>query len=235
MGIIKGLAKQDELEAELARRRQAREDAANAPRANWFKLDDGKSVKVRFLQELDMDSPNYSAKNDIGFIAIEHSAPSDFRRKALCTRDDGADCWACEQHETDYKAGWKPGSRLYINAVLNPETDNEEVVVISQGTSGKAITPTLREYAGETGSITDREWKITRNGKGTETSWTIIAFDKKEFTKNVEDYEIFDLEKVAVRNVPYEEQETFYGGNTTAKSEESKPRETAGAGDFNSW
>jgi len=44
-------------------------------KARWVKLADGESVKIRFLQELDPDSPNYLEKNGLGFIAAEHTNP----------------------------------------------------------------------------------------------------------------------------------------------------------------
>ena len=236
MGIIKGTKRINEYEEQQARLRAEREARMNAPKVEWFKLEkSGESVRVRFLQELDPDSANYSEKHDLGFIATEHSSPSDFKRKALCSMDDEGRCWACEQHREDPKAGWRISPRLYINAVTNPGTENEKVVVISQGTSGKSITPTLLEYSRETGSITDREWKITRNGTGTDTSWTIVAFDKKDFAKGVDEYDSFPLEKSVVRNVPYEEQEGFYGGATVrrdaAPAEEPKDKATG----FNTW
>lgn len=205
MGIVKGLGKIRDYNAEVQRKREAADN-----KATWFSLKDGESAKVRFLQELDGDSANFSEKNDLGFIAVEHTGPGKdgWRRKALCTIDEG-DCFPCEQRRLDWENWKKAGSRLYINVLVNPGEEDEFVAILSQGTSSKSVTPTLIEYAGETGSISDRVWKITRNGEKTDTSYTIVAFDKKEFDKSVEDYELFDLEK-AVREVPYEEQEAFY-------------------------
>ena len=226
MGIIKGLGNYKAYDAEQTRKREAREN-----KAAWFGLKDGESKKVRFLQELDADSPNYSEKNDLGFIAVEHVGPGSdgWRRKALCTADEG-DCYPCEQRRVDWENWKKASSRLYINVVENPGED-ETVSILSQGTSAKSITPTLIEYAGETGSITDRVWKITRNGTGTDTSYTIVAFDKKEFDKSVEDYELADLDK-AVRHVPYDEQEAFYGASQPAERSDTPE---AKKGDFASW
>lgn len=228
MGIVKGLGKIKDYNAEVQRKREAADN-----KVVWFSLDDGKSAKVRFLQELDGDSPNYSEKNDLGFIAVEHVGPGDngWRRKALCTADEG-DCFPCEQRRLDWENWKKASSRLYINVLVNPETDEEFVAVLSQGTSAKAITPTLIEYAGETGSITDRVWKITRNGLKTETSYTPVAFDKKEFEKSVEDYELFDLDR-CVRHVPYDEQEAFFVPSESAAT--AKPVEEKAQDDFTKW
>jgi hypothetical protein len=232
MGIVKGLGKIKDYNAEIQRKKEERDN-----RATWFSLKDGESAKVRFLQELDADSPNYSEKNDLGFIAVEHVGPGaqGWRRKALCTADEG-DCFPCEQRRLDWENWKKASSRLYINVLVNPDTADEFVAILSQGTSAKSITPTLIGYAGDTGSITDREWKITRNGTGTDTSYTVLAFDKKEFEKSVEDYELADLDK-AVRHVPYDEQENFYVDAETAAAGAARPasNEEKPKDDFATW
>jgi hypothetical protein len=231
MGIVKGLGKIKDYNAEVQRKREAADN-----KIVWFALGDGESAKVRFLQELDGDSPNYSEKNDLGFIAVEHTGPGadGWRRKALCTADEG-ECYPCEMRKKDWENWKKASSRLYINVLVNPGEADEHVAVISQGTSAKSITPTLIDYAGETGSITNRVWKITRNGLKTDTSHTIMAYDVKEFDKSVEDYELFDLEK-AVREVPYEEQEAFYNVTAVAKADGAGAAEKpAGGNDFATW
>lgn len=229
MGIVKGLGKIKDYNAEVQRKREAADN-----KATWFALKDGESAKVRFLQELDGDSPNFSEKNDLGFIAVEHVGPGNdgWRRKALCTADEG-DCFPCEQRRLDWENWKKASSRLYINVLVNPGEKDEFVAILSQGTSAKAVTPTLIEYAGETGSISDRVWKITRNGEKTDTSYTIVAFDKKEFDKGVEDYELFDLTK-AVREVPYDEQEAFFVVNN-GNAKDERPTEEKAAADYSTW
>jgi hypothetical protein len=64
MGIVKGLKG---LNAVMDRPQVNSEGS----KARWVKLEDGESVKIRFLQELDPDSPNYNEKNGLGFIAIQ--------------------------------------------------------------------------------------------------------------------------------------------------------------------
>jgi hypothetical protein len=220
---------------EVARKRAAADD--DGKKAVWFKLADGESKKVRFLQELDGDSPNYSEKNDLGFVAVEHTGPGadGWKRRALCTADEG-ECYPCQKRREDWENWKKPGTRLYINAVVNPGEDDEEVVIIAQGTSAKSITPNLLDYAGETGSITDRVWKIKRDGTGTDTSYTASAFDKKEFDKSVEDYELHDLNK-AVRNVPYEDQQAYFepAGSSRSEGESTEKPKASSDGDFSTW
>lgn len=213
IGIVRGLKNiNSHIEAEEAK------FSGSGDKAKWFKLADKQSVKVVFLQELDEDSPNYSAKNGLGFIAVEHQSPANFRRKALCTIDDEGACWACEEHSKDWKKGWKQKSRLYINALVDDGIVDPYVVVLSQGNGPKSITPSLIEQAGEIGTITDKYFKVKRSGAGqTDTSYLLTPLGAHDL--NVEDYELFDLDSV-VRQVPYAEQEAHYlGGEAQAEPE----------------
>lgn len=197
-------------------------DQGEGTKARWVKLADGESVKIRFLQELDPDSENYNETVGLGFIAAEHTNPSNYRSKALCTIDDQGRCYGCEQHRKDYKAGWKARSRLYINVLVDDGKEDPYVAILSQGTSGKSITPTLIEYAGEMGSITNLTWRLKRSGTGTSTEYVAISLgqDKEKF--DASKYEMFDLEKVAVKEVAYDDQEAFYtNGNEVSESSTS--------------
>ena len=190
-------------------------------KARWVKIEDGESVKIRFLQELDPDSPNYNNNLGCGFIALEHTNPSDYRRKALDTMETEGRDWANEQHRKDPKAGWKARPRLYINVLVDDGKEAPYVAILSQGTSGKTITPTLIEYAGEIGSITNLMWRIKRNGSKTDTSYTIIPLAKDETEFDFSSLELYDLEKTAVRHVPYAEQESFYLGHGSGEESQS--------------
>jgi hypothetical protein len=195
-------------------------EGSEGSKATWVKIEDGESIKVRFLQELDPDSPTYNEKNGLGFIAIEHTNPSDYRRKALCSMDDQGKCYGCEQHRKDYKAGWKGKPRLYINVLVDNGKDDPFVAVLSQGISGKTITPTLNEYAKEMGSITNLMWRIKRTGLKTDTSYTIIPLQKDDSEFDSSTLELHDLLATAVRDLPYVEQEAFFAGEVK-KSEGS--------------
>ena len=214
MGIVKGLKG---LNAVMDKPQSNSEGS----KARWVKLEDGESVKIRFLQELDPDSPTYNDKLGLGFIAVEHTNPKDYRRKALCSMDDQGKCFGCEQHRKDYKAGWKGRSRLYINVLVDDGKNDPYVAILSQGSSGKTVTPTLIEYAGEMGSITNLMWRIKRTGTKTDTSYTIIPLAKDESLFDSSSLEIYKLEDTAVRDLPYTDQEEFFFG------EESKSEETA--------
>jgi len=206
MGIVKGLK---DLNKALDKPQSS---GGEGSKARWLKLEDGESIKIRFLQELDPDSPEYSDALGLGFIAVEHTNPKDYRRKALCSMDDQGKCWGCEQHRRDYKAGWKGRSRLYINVLVDDGKEDPYVAVLSQGSSGKTITPTVIEYAGEMGSITNLMWRIKRSGTKTDTSYTIIPLAKDENKFDYSALELYKLEEVAIRDLPYTEQEAFFNG-----------------------
>jgi hypothetical protein len=206
MGLVKGLKDLNKVMD------KPQSSGGDGSKARWVKLEDSESIKIRFLQELDPDSPHYNEKSGLGFIAVEHTNPKDYRRKALCSIDDQGKCWGCEQHRKDYKAGWKGRSRLYINVLVDDGKEDPYVAILSQGSSGKTITPTLIEYAGEMGSISNLMWRIKRTGTKTDTSYTIIPLQKDEAAFDASALEMYELEKIAVRDLPYTEQEAFFNG-----------------------
>jgi len=206
MGIVKGLKDLNKVMD------KPQSSGGDTTKARWVKLEDTESVKIRFLQELDPDSTSYNEKHGLGFIAVEHTNPKDYRRKALCSMEDQGKCYGCEQHRKDYKAGWKGRSRLYINVLVDDGKEDPYVGILSQGSSGKTVTPTLIEYAGEMGSITNLMWRIKRSGTKTDTSYTIIPLGKDETDFDSSSLELYKLEETAIRDMPYTEQEAFFNG-----------------------
>jgi hypothetical protein len=183
----------------------------NAPRVRWLKLADGQSVKIRFIEELDEDSANYNEERGLAFVVKEHTNPKDYRRKAVDTMDTEGRDWAEEMHRKDPKAGWRGRLRFYCNVLVDDGIDAPYVAIWSMGVSKQSSFNTIREYALETGSISNVVWKLKRNGQGTETSYTLIpsAPDSEPFDWS--DVTPFPLEK-ALNNVPYAEQEAYYLG-----------------------
>jgi hypothetical protein len=235
-GVIRGLSKIKEVEEAKRKEqeeREARKERGEEGKVRWFGLKDGKSARVVFLQELDEDSPNYSKKNDLGVQAVEHSNPDRalWMRKALCTIGEGA-CWACEQHQKDFKAKWGQRTKLYINVLVDDGENEPYVAVLSQGVGGRSITPTLIDEATDEGTITNRWYTIKRNGaKLDDTAYTLRA-DKKEHDLNVEDYDVYDIQERVLFKVPYEKQEAHYfdGGKAPqAAVEEEKTSEPVSA------
>ena len=208
MGVIKGLnAMSQQMDKDFS---------GEGQKGTWLKINDGQSVKIRFMQEIDPNSEHYNEKAGTAFIAVEHTNPEHYQRKALCSIDDQGRCFGCEMHRRDPKAKWGGKKRFYSNVIVDDGVKEPYVAILSQGLGPKAITETVIAWAGETGSITNTVWKVKRTGSGaTDTSYSAIPLptanaEAIDFAK----YEMFDLEKTAVRDVPYSEQEAFYFGTS---------------------
>lgn len=209
MGFIKGLAAINET---LDRPKQS-----DYQKVTWLKLDDGDSVKVRFPNELDEESPNYSDDRGISVVVPEHTSPNDYKIKAVCTKEDEGRCFACELHQREnssnnkeYRGGWKARLRFYTNVIVEG-SEGTYTAVWSQGVSTKSAFNILREQAIDTGSISNVSWKMKRNGTGTQTQYVLIPSAPDSEPHEWGELDLFNLEKV-VRQVPYSEQENFYLG-----------------------
>ena len=112
------------------------------------------------------------------------------------------------------KSGWKARLRFYTNVLVDDGTEEPYVAVWSQGISKQSAFNTIREYALETGSVSNLSWKLKRNGQGTETNYTLIPSAPDTEPHKWDGVEPFNLDKV-VREVPYPEQEAFYLGFDT--------------------
>jgi hypothetical protein len=180
-------------------------------KVRWLKLADGQAVKIRFIEELDEDSANYNEARGLALVVSEHTNPKDYKRKAVDTMDTEGRDWAEEMHRKDMKAGWRARLRFYCNVLVDDGIEAPYVAIWSMGVSKQSAFNTIREYALETGSISNLTWKVKRNGQGTETSYTLIpgAPDKEPF--DWASVEPFPLEK-ALNKIPYAEQEAFYLG-----------------------
>lgn len=189
-------------------------------KVRWLKLADGQSVKIRFIEELDEDSANYNADRGLALVVSEHTNPKDYKRKAVDTMDTEGRDWAEEMHRKDPKAGWRARLRFYCNVLVDDGIEAPYVAIWSMGVSKQSAFNTIREYALETGSISNLTWKVKRNGQGTETSYTLIPGgpDKEPFDWAT--VEPFPLEK-ALNKIPYAEQEAFYLGFDTPNAASS--------------
>lgn len=187
---------------------------SDKPRVRWLKLADGQAVKIRFIEELDEESPNYKEGRGLSLVVKEHTNPKDYRRKAVDTMESEGRDWAEEMHRKDPKAGWRGRLRFYCNVLVDDGIEDPYVAIWSMGVSKQSAFNTIREYAIETGSISNILWKVKRSGAGTDTSYTLIpsAPDSEPYDwSNVEPYDI-DL---ALNNIPYAEQESYYLGFDT--------------------
>ena len=211
MGIMKGLK---EMEKALDRPSVSSEGGA---KVRWLKLDDGQSAKVRFVNELDEDSPNYDSTRDLAIVVSEHTNPKDYKRKAVCTMDSEGRCFGCEMARKEPKSGWRARFRFYTNLLVDDGLEDPYVAVWSQGVGKQSAFNTLKEYAIETGSISNRVWRMKRQGSGTDTTYILLPGDPDTDKHDWSSIEPFNLEKV-VREVAYAEQESFYLGFDTPVS-----------------
>ena len=186
----------------------------NSPKVRWLKLADGQSAKIRFIEELDEDSANYNQERGLALVVKEHTNPKDYKRKAVDTMESEGRDWAEEMHRKDPKAGWRARLRFYCNVLVDDGIEEPYVAIWSMGVSKQSAFNTIREYALETGSISNLQWKLKRNGQGTETNYTLIPNVPDSEPFKWDGYEFFNLDKV-VREVPYPEQEAFYFGFDT--------------------
>ena len=183
-------------------------------KVRWLKLADGQSAKIRFVEELDEDSSNYSESRGLALVVKEHTNPKDYKRRALDTIESEGRDWAEEMHRKDPKAGWRARLRFYCNVLVDDGIEEPYTAIWAMGVSKQSSFNTIREYALETGSISNLTWKLKRNGQGTETSYTLIPSgpDKEPFDwSKVEPH---PLEK-ALNKIPYAQQEAFYLGFDT--------------------
>jgi len=183
-------------------------------KVRWLKLADGQSVKIRFIEELDEDSSNYNDKRGLALVVKEHTNPKDYKRRALDTMEAEGRDWAEEMHRKDPKAGWRARLRFYCNVLVDDGLEEPYAAIWAMGVSKQSAFNTIREYALETGSISNLTWKLKRNGQGTETSYTLIPGVPDKEPYDWSKVEPFPLEK-ALNKIPYAEQEAFYLGFDT--------------------
>jgi hypothetical protein len=205
MSIIKGLKNISEAID------KPKGSAPSGPRVRWLKLEDGQSVKVRFANEVDDSSKFYDEDRGLAIVVSEHTNPTDYKRKAVCTMDDEGRCFGCDMHRRNPKDGWKPRLRFYTNVLVDDGMEDPYVAVWSMGVAKSATFNTIREFAADGNSVSNMTWKVKRNGKGTETNYILIpgATDSDAFDWS--GYDVFPLES-AIRQVPFADQESFYLG-----------------------
>lgn len=215
LGFIEGLSKLDE---ELSKQGEY----PDREKATWVSIKDKESVKVVPLQEFDEGSPNYSAKNGLARTYLEHSNPGNFKLQAECTVNEGS-CYGCEQ-------GWRQKRVLYINVLVDNGTDEPYVAILSRGFGKNSPADILRGAAADedfNNSITDKVWKYSRAGTGTDSVYSISPLPKGHKYK-VEDYDMWDLSQ-AVFHVDPEKQERYYTTGRIKGDDNEKSLATAGA------
>jgi len=199
MGILRGLNSADKLNAR-----------SNTPGVRWLKVEDGKSVKIRIANAGSEDAPDYDENRGAVLLIKEHVNPENFTKSAECTMEDEGRCFGCEMHQRDFKAGWRPKVRMYTNVIVEAPKEEPYVAVWGLGAGPKATTfSTIRDYAEDNPAITATTWKLKRSGANTETTYSILPGTPDSEPFDFEPFNLFDLE-LAVRRIPYADQEAYY-------------------------
>ena len=189
-------------------------DKANTPATKreptpWLKLSDGQSIKIRFVNELDESSPSYDESRGLPIVEYEHKNPHNWKSKCVCTMESEGKCYGCEQNEQG-KKGWWRKEQFYINVLVGEDTPSREVKVWSMGVRRNPVFDMIFEYFQDEGSITNRQWRLKRNGTGTDTTYALIPASADAIDFDWTGIDIPNLED-ALYKIPYERQARWFG------------------------
>lgn len=198
---------------DILKKKQEQDDRNNRPKLNWFSLKPGESVRVKFLQELSDEAPNYSKERGTALFLVEHVSPYNFRRKAECTYETEGRCFACEKNQEEKLLivdgeekhwPWAQKTNMYIQLV----NERGEVQVMSRPAPGSVFN-SLHDWAVDEneGSLTGQAFKASK-GTNKSDSWNFIPTNK-DFDVP-ETVEVVDLESAIGLKISYEEQRNFY-------------------------
>jgi hypothetical protein len=224
MGTLKGLAAiraHNEQQAQIAKEREAR---LNSAKVEYLSLNDGQSVKARFLQEMDAEAKNYDKTRGVGVGVVEHVVFDKASRRmyrTACLMDDESRCYGCEQ----YRAGDKDyaAKRNYYINVLVDAMDGEapKTMVLSRGL-GSTFFEKLLTMHDLLDTITEKNFKITRTGTSKDTKWDLQLLKEDAPLDDSEAvvHEIDDEANGVIRRYPYQatsekaSQEQYFAGET---------------------
>lgn len=180
----------------------------------FLSLKADQSVKVRFLQEFDDESPNYDERRGTILVVEEHNSPTDFKKTAECTAETEGRCWACEQvtkvSNEKVAKKWKPKMRFYANVLVRNPDGGDKVKILKRGFSDKDIGNDLIGIAEEFDSLGAQDVKISRKGSGmNDTSYSVLHLAPKPLTKEEAALELIDPRKF-VKSVSYEQMAEFF-------------------------
>ncbi len=218
--------------SDLKNRRKAKEAAEeqrNKPKANWFKIKNNETLAVRFLGELDENSPNYRPEHGTFLGAVEHQCPGPkgFLSRALDTTEtdpEGRD-YAVQMYKKTGEADWRKRENFYINVAVDRGGSKPEVEIMSRNLHSDFVDELVEFAEDNENSISDTTFEITRKGSGPQTKWKLKPSKTQEL--NVDGLEIWKLDEYAVRHIPYEEQAEFYGRNYVPNFKEGDDDEPA--------
>lgn len=183
----------------------------------WLNLSDGQLVNIRFVNELDEDSPSYSADRGLALVAYEHVDPGNFRHKCVCTMDTEGRCYGCAKADAGVQGWWKK-MRFYINVLVDDGVQEPYVATWSMSVKRNPTFDILREYAVATGSITNLQWRLKRNGTTkTDTTYALIPTAPDALPFDWDGIKFNPLESVLYQ-VPFDKQAAWFGANEEKSS-----------------
>jgi hypothetical protein len=199
---------------DILKKKEEMDERANRPQVQWFSLSKKNPVLVRFLQELDSDSPNFDSKFGSVLFLDEHTSPYNYKRRATCTFDSEGRCFACEMTREEREIvdedgnkrfnPWGKKTNLYIQVV----TEDGEVQVLSRPAPGAFFDLLLEEFNEGGESITGRTFRISKGAKKSDP-WQLR--EKRDVELDIpDDVELVDLQAAVERKIPYEDQKKFY-------------------------
>lgn len=214
--------------------------------SKFLKIGKDESVRIRPLQELDTDSPNFSAKNGVAQYTKEWHNPEKgkFLNQIVDTMEEEGRCvgrellayygWNGEDNggrgevEKNYRPdAWRPKEFMYLNVLVDNGKDEPYVAVAKFNMAPKAVQANalIATYENsEPPSVTNRWFKYEREGEGQfNTTYKLVALDKNPKDKfDVEAYELLDLHEAAPY-VSYERQRAALGVEGPRESVVSEP------------
>jgi hypothetical protein len=172
------------------------------------------SVTVQPLQEFDPSSPAYKEDKGLAYVTWYHQSPYDWKRSALCTKDEGQ-CLACELNNVDLDEEGKPRAwyakkRFYIDFIVFDDDDNPiGVKTFNCSTSASGILPDLLGWYKANGPISEYVFTLSRKGEKKATDYTLTPQLKKKAI-DVADFEPWNSREGGMLRIPYERQAKFY-------------------------
>lgn len=194
MGVVTGL---DAIRNKIESRPQAGGERVD-DRELTRNLKPGKDRTIRFVQELDEDSPHYNEELGLALVVSEHVHPDIWWLRLVDTFDE-------EGASLGSDKGWDSKLNLYINVV---DVDSGEVFYLGRSVLG-GLGQQIVENGQDRGSLTDSVWKIKKKGEGMNTRYNLSLINITDEPVEVDPEDLVDFRKSVLNEVPYEQQEAF--------------------------
>jgi len=220
MGVVSGL---DAIRKQIESRPSAGGDRVDE-RELTRNLKPGKDRKIRFVQEIDDESPYYKEEYGTALVVSEFAHPDIFWLRIVDTSD--------EEDGNNYglENGWDSKLNMYINVV---DVDSGEVFYLSRSVLG-GLGQQIFENASDRGSLTDSEWKIKKKGEGMNTKYNLSLINITDEPLDVDPEDLIDFRKQVLNEIPYDQQAAFVKqveGRVQKKQQDSEAESASSSDD----